>query len=155
MHTIIVWIHIAAAVGALLAGPLAIRFPNGSPRHRIIGRGYVSSWLIFGTTGLYLGMLHPGISPFEVLTVIGAMFVGYGLYVLWRRRTVGPQWKRTHYRAMLISYAFVAVATTNQVLLHAGLEYSLWVFGLISLLPFAVLPSIRRRLDRVYRVPKA
>jgi len=118
-----------------------------------MGRLYVAAWLVFGTTGMYLGGIRPGISPFEVLTLVGAGFVGVALYVLWRRRQIGPQWKRHHYRAMLTSYAFVAVATVNQILIHAGLEYPLWVFGLIAIVPFFVLPTVRRRLDRTYPVP--
>lgn len=153
MHDTIVIIHVLAAILAVGAGPLAVRFPNGTPRHRTLGRLYVAAWVVFGTTGLYLGGIRPGISPFEILTVLGAGFVGVALYVLWRRQRIGPSWKRHHYRAMLISYAFVAIATLNQVLIHAGLEYPLWVFGLIALLPFAVLPRIRRRLDQQYAVP--
>ena len=143
-------IHVAFAVVALVAGPLAVRFPNGSPRHRKIGRFYLGAWIAFGSTGFYLGTLHRGITPFEVLNVLGAGFVLAALYALWRRKQIGRRWKRLHYRSMLISYAFVAVATVNQVLMRAGLEYPLWVFGALVLVPFLVLPSVVRRLDKTY-----
>lgn len=150
MQATVVIIHIAFAVVALVAGPLAVRFPNGTPRHRAAGRFYLGAWILFGTTGYYLGALHPGITPFEVLNVLGAGFVLSALYAIWRREQIGRRWKRWHYRSMLTSYAFVAVATVNQVLIRAGFEYSLWVFAALALSPFLVLPRMVRRLDETY-----
>lgn len=150
MPTVAVAIHVAFALAALVAGPLAVRFPNGTPRHRRIGRTYVLAWLVFGATGGYLGLLRPGITPFEVLNLLGFGFVVAALHALWRRRRIGRSWKRRHYRYMLISYAFVAVATVNQVLGQAGLAYPLWVFGALALAPFLVLPRVIRRLDAAY-----
>jgi uncharacterized membrane protein len=150
MHATVVVLHIAAAVLALVVGPLAVRFPNGTPRHRGLGRSYVVAWIAFGTTGFYLGAIRPGITPFEVLNVLGAAFVLAALYPIWKRESIGPRWKRQHYRNMLISYAFVAVASINQAVSRAGVEYPLWMFGLIAFTPFLVIPRVIRRLDAAY-----
>lgn len=154
LHTSIVTIHVVGAVAALISGVLAVRFPNGTPRHRGMGKLYVTAWVVFGTTGIYLGAQRPGISPFEVLNVAGALFAGMGIYSIRARKRLGTAWKRLHYRSMLISYAFVAVATLNQILIRLGFEYPLWVFFLIAVLPFPVLIPLRRRLDARY-APRA
>ncbi len=150
MPTLLVVVHIAAATVALVAGPCAVQYPNGTPIHRRIGRAYVGGWLAFASTGAFLGAQRPGVSPFEVLNALGATFVVLGLLPLWRRERFGRRWRQYHYRAMLISVAFVVVASVNQVLMRLGFEYPWWAFGLLTLSPFLVLPLLRRRLDRRY-----
>lgn len=150
MRSVLVVVHISLALLALLAGPFAVRLPNGTTRHRAIGKAYVAGWVGFGSTGVYLGALHPGISPFEILNLVGAGFVLAALYPLWRRARLGHRWRRLHYRGMLISYAFVAVATVNQLLRQAGLDYPFWVFIALAFAPFLILPGVLRRLDRIW-----
>ena len=145
----------AGALVARVAGPLAVRYPNGTPRHRLCGRLYVGAWLRFGATGFYLGARHAGVSPFEVLNGVGAGFLGAGLWTVASKRRLGRTWKRVHYRMMLTSYAFVAVATVNQVLLQLGVRPSFWVLIPLALTPFLVLPRLHRRMDRAYGFAEA
>lgn len=150
MHTVIVVVHVCTATLALGTGIAAYTFRNNTPRHRRLGIGYIAGWIGFAVTGLILGARDPAISVFEVLTVLGAVFVGLGLGTVKRRDAIGPAWITWHYRWMLTSLAFVVIATINQLLLQAGWRLPLWAFIGLSLTPFLVIPRLVDRLDRRY-----
>ena len=144
--------HVAAAVAALVAGPLAVRYPNGSPVHRLWGRVYVVGWVVLAVLGAVIGRERDGVSAFEVMNALGLLFVVASLAAIAGRVRIGPRWKRWHYRAMVVSYGFVMAASATQVLLRAGVGVPGWAFALLVAAPFAVLIPVRRRLDAVYAV---
>lgn len=134
--------------GALITGALALTFPNGTPRHRIIGKAYLAAWLVLAPCGLMLGLRRPGISAFEVLTWLGLAQVAYAYGVIFFRKRIGRTWVQKHYSGMVGSMAGLVVATVNQVLPQLGVEYPLWVFLLMAASPFLWVPFVIRWLDR-------
>lgn len=148
--SLVVFVHIGGAVGALLTGFFALRFPNGTRRHRQLGKAYVAAWSSLFISGVIIGARHPGISVFDVLNILGFSFVllGYGL-VLFRRR-LGHRWLSLHYNCMITSLAFIVVATANQLLPRLGITYPWWSLIILSSLPFFVIPPYIAWLNQRY-----
>ena len=143
-------LHVCSALAGLALGIAALRFPNGTPVHRRIGKGYLLAWVGIGASGFALGADSTSISPFEILTVVGLLFVvlAYGA-VLFRRR-IGRQWLRYHYRWMTTSLAALVVTAMNQTLLQTVGLYPRWLFWALVLSPFVYMPALHRRLDEQY-----
>lgn len=148
-------VHVVVAICGLALGLAALRFPNGSPRHRRIGKGYLLCWLGIAITGFALGADTPAISPFEILTAVGLGFVALGYGTLLLRRRIGPRWKRHHYVWMSTSVAALIVTAANQILLQALGLYPRWLFWALVLSPFLVLPWLHAKLDRRYGMAPA
>lgn len=141
-------IHVVSALGGLLVGGAALREPNGTPRHRALGKAYLLAWGGIAGTGFALGADTPAISAFEILTVVGAGLVA-GAYAAVRwRRTVGPAWLRWHYVLMTASLAALVVTGLNQLLILARPDHPRWIFWALMLSPFASLPPLHARLDK-------
>jgi uncharacterized membrane protein len=149
-HRIVLVVHIATALLAIVGGALALRYPNGSRPHRRAGRAYVGGWLVFAATGLWLGATRSAISPFEILTVMGALCTLMGVISIRRKRALGALWRERHFRWMLRSYAFVIVATVNQLIVQTGLPNPPWLFWSLALSPFLILPPYVARLRARY-----
>ena len=143
-------VHVVSALAGLLLGIAALRFPNGTPRHRAIGKGYLLAWGGIGASGFALGADNPAVSPFEVLTVVGLLFVvlAYGAVLL--RRRIGRQWLRYHYLWMTTSLAALVVTSLNQTILQLVGPYPPWLFWALVLSPFLYMPTLHRRLDERY-----
>jgi uncharacterized membrane protein len=152
MHTLLLTLHVASAVVALMTGLLAYRYPNGSPAHRRAGRGYIWAWGLFAPSGLWLGAARPALSPFEIITLLGLCAVIIGVVALRRKRQLGPVWRHHHLRWMIISYAFVVVATVNQLLNQLEVSRPPWLFWLLVFAPFFVLPPLIRRVRHRYPI---
>jgi uncharacterized membrane protein len=149
LHTIIVVAHVVGALGALVAGILAFTFTKGTRRHRLIGKTYLTMWVIIALTGFTLGAdLTP--SVFEIATAYGVFSTVMAYWVVLNRRKIGPRWMAKHYEWMLGSMAALVVATINQVLPRLGIEYPIWVFVLLAISPAFIIPFILRRLNRRY-----
>lgn len=112
----------------------------------------IFSYLLYGPSGAtpVPAAPVPGISPFDILNMIGFSFV-FGSYaaIIFRKR-IGRSWLRLHYNAMLNSIAFLVIAAINQVLPRVGISYLIWVFYLLCLTSFFILPRYVRRLDQRY-----
>ena len=143
-------VHVASALAGLVLGAAALRFPNGTPRHRVIGKGYLLAWVGIGASGFALGADSPSLSPFEVLTVVGLLFVALAYGAVLFRRRIGRRWLRYHYLWMTTSLAALVVTAINQTLLQTVGPYPQWLFWAIVLSPFAYMPTLHRRLDERY-----
>lgn len=151
MNSVLVLVvHIGAAVGALITGVLAVRFPNGTRAHRRLGKAYMGMWITLFVGGVIIGWGRPGISAFEVLNALGMSFVTLGYALIPLRRRIGPRWVSLHYICMLTSLAFIIVAAANQMLPRIGVPYPWWGLVVLSILPFFVIPPYVARLDRRY-----
>lgn len=147
--------HIVSALSGLLLGAAALREPNGTTRHRQIGKLYLLAWTGIASTGFALGADTPSISAFEVLTVVGVTFVA-GAYAAVRfRRHIGSRWLRLHYTWMTASLAALVVTGLNQLLLLAVPDYPRWLFWTLMISPFVVLPPAHARLDRRFGARRA
>lgn len=144
-------VHVVSAIAGLALGVAALRFPNGTPRHRAIGKGYLIAWAGIGVSGFVLGADSPSVSPFEILTAIGLLFVVLAYGAVLFRRQIGRKWFRYHYLWMTTSLAALIVTAINQTLLQTIGEYPQWLFWAIVLSPFAYMPTLHRRLDQRYK----
>jgi hypothetical protein len=88
-------------------------------------------------------------------TVLGALSVLVAMQALRRRRTIGPRWRHQHLRWMIISLAFVVVATSNQLLVQAEVATPPWRFWALVASPFVVLPGYIRRWRARYPIASA
>ncbi len=154
LHTIIVVAHVVSAVGALIAGFLAFMFTKGTQRHRLIGKTYLAMWVVLATTGYALGADRT-ISVFEIATGYGVFSTAMAYWVVLKRKQIGPRWMAKHYGWMLGSMAALVIATINQVLPRMGIEYPIWVFVALAVLPAFIIPFIQRHLDRRYGFAEA
>ena len=145
---LLVLAHVLVAVAALGLGIAALRFPNGTPRHRAIGKAYLLAWLGIGATGFALGADTPAISAFELLTAVGVGCVLVAYAAVRFRRRIGPRWLRWHYVWMTVSLAALVVTAVNQIVLQTWGDYPRWLFWVLVLSPFVVLPPVHRRLDQ-------
>jgi hypothetical protein len=139
--------HIAGALAGLALGMRAVRAPLGSRAHRRAGYGYLAAWVTLASTGFALGADDTSISAFEALTAVGLGFVALAFGAVRFRRRLGARWLRAHVRWMTASYASLAVATVNQLLLQTVGDYPRWLFWGLVLSPFLVLPRWNRRLE--------
>ncbi len=151
LHIIVVPLHIVGALVALVAGFLALRFPNGTPRHRFIGKLYLISWATLAASGVVIGARRPQLSVFEILNILGfaSVLIAYGAVLA--RKKLGRVWLSHHYNWMLTSMAFLCVATVNQVIMRLGITYPLWVFFLMVAAPTPIISWYVRRLDKRYK----
>lgn len=146
--TVVVFLHVAGALAALLANLVILRVRAGSRAHRQAGKIYLLGWAVLALSGAIIGWERPGISAFEVLNAIGFACALYAYLMVVLRRQIGSSWQRRHINGMLSSMAGLWVATANQVLgriaLALDLPYPFWFFVGLCLLPFVVLPRLER-----------
>lgn len=148
-------LHMAAALAAVAAGVVAVRSAPGGRTHRRAGKVYLAGWTLLALLGGWIGAGHPGVSPFEVMNVLGGTLVvlGYAPVVVPRlrralSRTDRRGWLRWHLRFMVASFPFLVVAGANQVLPLLGATYSMAGFAGGTVLAAVATPLIIRRLLR-------
>lgn len=153
-HTLLVIIHIAGALSALVSGFVALTFQNGVAAHRVAGKVYLLGWTALALAGALLGLRRPGLTAFEVLNAVGYAMVLYAYAQVIFRRRIGRIWLLRHFNWMLGSMAALVVATLNQLLTNASdalrFPYPFWLFWLMVIAPAFVLPRVGRRLAQRY-----
>jgi hypothetical protein len=140
--------HVLSAVTGLGLGFAALKFPNGTPRHRAIGKAYLVAWVVIACTGFALGADTPELSAFEILTMLGFGCVAFAYAMVLLRRRIGPRWLRLHYVWMSASVAALVVTSVNQTILQTWGEYPRWMFFALVFSPVLILPVYHRALDR-------
>lgn len=97
-----VQVHLAAALAALLLGPLALSARKGSPLHRGAGVAWIALMVIATLSSLFIRDFRlpnvGGYTPIHLLTLATAAGLGTGLWALARRRI------SAHRRAMWSTY---------------------------------------------------
>lgn len=141
-------LHIMGAVLALGTGLAAYRWPNGTTTHRWIGKGYLLGWVTLFSTGIVIS--RAGVSAPDVLNGLGMVSASFAYSVIFFRKRLGRRWLRLHYQWMTQSYAFVCVATLNQIIARLGVNVTVWIFAAEVSLPFFILPYVGRKLDQRY-----
>ncbi len=141
-------LHIIGAVVALGTGLAAYRWPNGTQTHRWIGKAYLLGWVTLFSTGIIIS--RQGVTAPDVLNGLGMASAAFAYGVIFWRKRLGRRWLRLHYQWMSQSYAFVCVATLNQLIARMGVEITFWIFALEVSLPFLILPYVGKKLDQRY-----
>ncbi|MBQ1764236.1 MAG: DUF2306 domain-containing protein [Aquincola sp.] len=105
-------LHIAAAVGALLLGPVALWSRKGSPVHRSAGYVWVGLMLSAAVTSLFIRDFRlpniAGYTPIHLVTVLTFVGVGTGITAAVQRRIGVHQraMRRTYIGGCLVAGAF-------------------------------------------------
>ncbi|WP_110514127.1 DUF2306 domain-containing protein [Herpetosiphon llansteffanensis] len=141
-------LHIIGALVALGTGLAAYRWQNGTNIHRWIGKGYLLGWVTLFSTGIIIS--RQGITAPDVLNGLGMASASFAYGVIFLRKRLGRRWLRLHYQWMSQSYAFVCVATLNQLIARMGIEINFWIFAAEVSLPFFILPYVGKKLDQRY-----
>jgi len=153
-QTIIVTTHVAGAIGALITGFLALKFPNGTPRHRTLGKLYMLCWALLTIGGAIIGSWNAGFSVFELMNLIGFLCVVMAYCMIVFRKRIGHAWRHYHYNWMITSIAFLIVGTINVVLRHTLGGVPMWFFYLTVVVAAVATNWYVRRVDRQYGYTK-
>jgi uncharacterized membrane protein len=149
-QTAVVTIHSVGAIGALITGFLALRFPNGTPRHRAIGKLYLLCWSLLTSGGAIIGSWNPGFSVFELLNLLGLLCVLTGYCMIMFRKRIGHAWRHLHYNWMAISVTFLVNGTINVVMRHTLGGVSMWFFYLTIVVAAFATNWYVRQVDQRY-----
>ena len=119
---ILLQVHVAAAVVALVSGALVFTLPKGGRRHHLFARIYVAAMLI--TTGVaafvpatVLEFGDSGWGFFHLFILVGGASSAAGAFCLWKwKRTRDLEWLRSHQVRFTFSYAGLLMAGFAQFL---------------------------------------
>jgi hypothetical protein len=131
-------LHASLGLAVLGIGGLALAMRKQKGWHTWLGEAYHWLWLVMAILALVNGAEHPGISPFEIITIpsyVGAL-IGY-LMGKFRLR-LSANWLRWHIQGLASSYIAVITALGFQIALRV-LPYEVYqqplVFWTIMLAP--------------------
>ena len=153
-QTVVVLTHAASAASAIIAGVLALTYPNGTPRHHLFGKLYLLCWSLLVIGGAIIGSWHPGFSIFQLINLLGFISVLIAYSIILARERIGPTWLHHHYNWMVTSMAFLVVGTIHVLLRHAFGWVPDWLFVAMVAAAAPTTSWYVRRLDRRYGYPK-
>lgn len=100
-----IWVHLIAAVAALLVGALVLWRRKGDRRHRLAGRAWVGLMLVVALSSFLIREQRDGeFSPIHILSVVTLASLASGLLAL--RSADRARGVRNHHRTMQSLYAF-------------------------------------------------
>lgn len=119
--SLLLQVHVVAAVVAIISGAIVFALPKGGKRHRRWARLYVLAMLV--TTGVVafvpatvLKFGNSGFGFFHLFIVVGGVSALVGAFALWKwRRTKDPAWLRNHQVRFAFSYAGLWMAGVSQM----------------------------------------
>ena len=144
-------IHIAAAIPAILLGPVALYRSRRDRTHRVLGRIWVASMVLLSVSSLWIPAgvfpLLWGFGPIHALSVFVLVMLGRAILAI-RRRDVaahGAIMRSLYWQALLLAGLFTLVPgrDLNAVLFGEARMLGLWVIGLVGV---AVLGWTWRRV---------
>jgi uncharacterized membrane protein len=113
-HTPLGWVHVALALGALVAGAAVAIAEKGTPRHLVLGRTY--GWLMLGVNGTAFMIfgLFGRFGPFHVAAFFSLLTVAAGWIPARSRSSHG--WVERHAYFMSGSYVGLLAAAAAETL---------------------------------------
>ncbi|MDG5747053.1 hypothetical protein P8Q88_02580 [Qipengyuania sp. XHP0207] len=119
--SVLLQVHIGAALAAILTGAIVFVLPKGGVRHRRWAYVYVTAML--ATTGVVvfvpatvLEFGNSGWGFFHLFIVVGGVSSLVGVFALWKwNRTRDPAWLRNHQMRFAFSYAGLLMAGFSQI----------------------------------------
>ena len=139
-------LHIAAAIAALVVGPVVLAGRKGGTLHVALGRVFVTLLLLTNVPVLFLYEATGWPGPFHVLAVISLVTTGLG-WLSVRRASRGPRsGARIEAHAALMTWSWIGVATAGlaQLANRQLPEQSPWpvlvVVGLASAVGLTLVP---------------
>jgi uncharacterized membrane protein len=145
-------VHVAAAVLALVVGPIVFFRAKGDGAHRTLGWIYLASMIVVSLAGLPIRSFG-GISPFHVLAIVSLSTIAAGLIAVLvgaRRREGRDGLIHAHMKFMTYSYTGLVAAGLAQVVSRVMVEYGQTgpIIGIGILLTVAVCMAITILLIR-------
>lgn len=139
--SILLQVHILAALAALILGVIVFSLPKGGTAHRRIASAYVLAMLV--TTGVVafvpvtvLEFGDSGWGFFHLFIVVGGASSLVGAFALWRWRvTRDPEWLRNHQVRFAFSYAGLLMAGISQLFTNPR-------FGIVDVLSIGAFWTI-------------
>jgi len=89
-YTLLSWVHIAAAILAMILGLLVLLRAKGTPRHRRLGYAYVMSMAVLNISAFGMYRLFGFFGPFHVAALVSGVTVAAGVRAILQR----PRTKR-------------------------------------------------------------
>jgi uncharacterized membrane protein len=131
------YLHVAAAVAALLAGLEIVRRPKGTSRHRLTGRLYLLVMAAVNVSALTTYEQSGSFGAFHWLALVSLATLSLGVAPMLGG---APSVRSVHLHAhfMSWSYAGLVAAGTSQLTSHIPGFASPWTVPLTSLAVFAV-----------------
>jgi uncharacterized membrane protein len=123
------YLHLSAAVVALLAGAVIFFRRKGTIIHRALGYGYSAAMVTVLVTALFIYRLTHSFNILHFFAVISTPPLVIGLAVAILRR---PGWLEWHYRWMSWSYVGLFAAFAAETATRVILPYAREQFGITS-----------------------
>jgi len=119
--TLLLKIHVASALAALVLGAIVFALPKGDSVHRRVASAYVMAMMatigsVIFVPATMLEFGNTGWGFFHLFIVVGGASSAVGAFALWRWRVTGdPEWLRNHQMRFAFSYAGLVMAGTSQI----------------------------------------
>ena len=155
----IIAIHTAFGVVALVAGAWNLAARKGTRRHRRVGWVYVASMAGLLLTSFFIFELFGGFGPFHAMSLLSGGTLAIALYYPLRREKHAG-WVEAHYFWIAYSYVGLVMATGSHLFDYLP-EWSFWTrAALFWGLPYAVGSALifgwkARTLERAKRHTEA
>ena len=120
IHSIWGAVHVAAAVAALILGPILFLRAKGGRSHRQLGYAYVAAMAVTSVPGLPMDAFGP-VSPFHILSIVSLVTISLGAgFIVFGARLARSEKTRKgltagHMQFMAWSYIGLAAAGLAQV----------------------------------------
>ena len=153
----IVLLHTALGVVALVAGAWNLLAPKGTRRHKLVGRVYAGSMGGLVATSFLTYEMFDGFGPFHWMALLSGATLALALYFPIFRRD-HPNWLEHHYMWITYSYVGLVMATGSHLFALGppgwpGWAKSLLYWGAPYVLGSALIFGLRGRILARFRPP--
>jgi uncharacterized membrane protein len=151
---VVIALHTAVGVVALLSGAANLLARKGTRRHRRVGRLYTLAMYVLVLSSFGITQIFDGFGAFHVLAVVSGITLTIALYFPLRRHR-HPSWLDQHYFWIGYSYVGLVMATGS----HLFEVFPRLPFALGAMLfwgvPYVVGSAIifKRRRSAIARLP--
>ncbi|HMH64188.1 MAG TPA: DUF2306 domain-containing protein [Rhizomicrobium sp.] len=150
MHGPLAYLHVAAALIALLSGLFVVFWRKGKALHRLLGIVYVFAMLQTNVSALMIYHLTGRFGLFHVFALLSMAYTLAGLAMPILRR---QGWLNAHVQWMSWSYLSLLAASLNELLIRLPLHVNTppCIFAVGAILGLSVLAAglaLRPRLRR-------
>jgi len=97
IHGLTGWMHVIAAIVAMITGAIVLLRPKGTTWHKRIGYTYVGSMLLLNISAFMIYRLFGTFGPFHIAAVVSLASVIGGMYPAIQRT---KNWLEMHYEFM-------------------------------------------------------
>lgn len=131
-YTLLSWLHIGAAVLAMVLGMSVLFMRKGTVRHKRTGYAYVASMLAVNGSAFGMYKLFGTFGPFHVAAVISLLTLVAGMRAVLRRPRK-PQWHVAHLTYMYWSVIGLYAAFFSELIVRLPIPGRfMWLVGVAT-----------------------